>query len=401
MTRQIWTITICGGLILAIALGFRQTLGIFLPPIETDLKIGRENFALGIGLMNLLWGLGAPITGAIADRFGAVLILIVSGLIYAAGLAIMTISGNGEQFLTAGVLQGLALSGVGFSVILGVVGRAAPEEKRGLALGIASTLGSFGQFAATPFAHLLLDNYSWITTLLIMASCSLIIVPLAFGVSENRKSNPLQTADQQQGLREAFVEATSLPSFWYLTAGFFVCGFQVVFVAVHMPSYLADLRFEPWLGVLSLTLIGLGNIIGSFACGVLGDKYSKKYLLSMLYLLRSALITVFILVPATETSVIIFSFTIGLLWLGTVPLTSGLIAQIFGPVFMSMLFGIAFLSHQVGSFLGSWLAGRVYDSTGSYDLIWWSAVLLGIFASILHWPISEQPLERTAPTIAQ
>lgn len=400
MTRQIWTITICGGLILAIALGFRQTLGIFLPPIESDLNLGREEFALGMGLMNLLWGLGAPITGAIADRYGAVLILIISGAIYAAGLAVMTISGSGEQFLTAGLLQGLALSGVGFSVILGVVGRAAPEEKRGLALGIASTLGSFGQFAATPFAHLLLDNYSWTTTLLIMASCSLIIVPLAFGVTENRKNNPLQSSGPQQSLKEAFMEATSLPSFWYLTAGFFVCGFQVVFVAVHMPAYLADLKFEPWLGVLSLTLIGLGNIIGSFACGVLGDKYSRKYLLSLLYLLRSALITIFILIPASETSVIIFSFTIGLLWLGTVPLTSGLIAQIFGPVFMSMLFGIAFLSHQVGSFLGSWLAGRVYDSTGSYDLIWWSAILLGILASILHWPISEKPVERSASTIA-
>ena len=395
------TIIICAGTILAVALGFRQTLGIFLPQISTSLGIGRESFALGLGLMNLFWGLGAPFTGAIADRYGPTRILVISGAAYSAGLAIMTLSNLGgepllgEQLITGGMLIGFGLSGAGFSVILGAVGRSVPEEKRSMALGLASMGGSLGQFLALPYAHVLIENYGWSHTLLILAVCSLIIVPLSYGLS-GTGSNSLSNEKPDQSIKEAFFEASASPSFWLLTSGFFVCGVHVAFVAVHLPAYLKDSGFENWVGVAALTLIGFGNIIGTFIFGLLGDLYSRKKLLSGLYFSRSILITIFLLTPISETSVMVFSLGIGLLWLGTVPLTGGLVAKIFGPTYMSMLFGIIFLSHQVGAFLGSWLAGLFYDNLGNYDIMWWISIALGFMAAIIHWPISERPVQRLA-----
>ena len=395
VSTRIWWLIISGGIILAISLGFRQSLGLFLPFISTEMGIGRESFALGIGLMNLFWGLGAPITGAIADRYGSVTIIIVSGFLYALGLAVMTLSGLGEQLITGGILIGLGLSGAGFSVILGAVGRAAPENKRGLALGIATTGGSIGQFAALPYTHMLIETASWSNALLILAACSLIIVPLAFSFMAPSRTEVVQQGDEQT-LKEAFLEACSTHNFWLLNAGFFVCGFHVTFIAVHLPAYLSDAGFLPWLGVAALTLVGLGNIFGSFLCGVLGDIYKRKHLLNLLYFTRAIAIAAFLYIPISETSVLVFSIVMGVLWLGTVPLTSGLIAKIYGTQYMSLLFGFVFLSHQVGGFLGAWLAGRLYDSYGNYDIIWFTSIALGIIAGVIHWPISERPLQRLA-----
>ncbi|MGH1352663.1 MAG: MFS transporter, partial [Methyloligellaceae bacterium] len=268
----------------------------------------------------------------------------------------------------------------------------------GMALGIASTFGSIGQCAALPYTHIIIEQYGWSQALLILAACSLVIVPLAFGLinktARSTDDGNQPPASTSHTMMQALAEARQSPSFWLLNAGFFVCGFQVVFIAVHLPSYLTDKGFTMLFATVALTLIGLGNIIGSFFCGVLGDIYSRKYLLSGLYLLRSIIIAAFILTPVSGTSIIIFSLAIGLLWLGTVPLTSGLVAQIYGTTYMSTLFGIVFFSHQLGSFFGSWLAGRLFDITGSYDVMWWAAIGFGIISALLHWPISEQPIER-------
>ncbi len=403
MSSRSWTIILCGGMILAIALGFRQSLGLFSKSISADLGIGRESFALGLGLTNLFWGIGAPFTGAIADRYGSVAILVISGILYASGLAVMALSGTGDLLVIGGTVLGFAMSGVGFSVILGVVARSAPTNKQGLALGIASTFGSIGQCAALPYTHVIIEQYGWSQALLVLAACSLVIVPLAFGLMTNSAKSAADGNDSpiqaSHTMMQALAEARQSPSFWLLNAGFFVCGFQVVFIAVHLPSYLTDKGFTMLFATVALTLIGLGNIIGSFFCGVLGDIYSRKYLLSGLYLARSIIIIAFILLPISSTSIIIFSFTIGLLWLGTVPLTSGLVAKIYGTTFMSTLFGIVFFSHQLGSFFGAWLAGRLFDMTGNYDTMWWAAIGFGVVSSLLHWPISEEPIERQASVI--
>ncbi len=393
MSSRTWTIILCGGLILAIALGFRQSLGLFSKSISTDLGIGRESFALGLGLTNLLWGIGAPFTGAIADKYGSFLILLISGFVYAAGLAIMALTSSGEQLILGGLVLGLAMSGVGFSVILGVVARAAPANRQGMALGIASTFGSIGQCAALPYAHVIIEQYGWSLALLILAGCSLIIVPLAFGLI-NKPSQSEEVANSTQTMGEALLEAKQSASFWLLNAGFFVCGFQVVFIGVHLPAYLTDNGFTMLTATIALTLIGLGNIVGSFLCGVLGDIYSRKYLLSGLYMLRSIIILAFMLTPLSQTSIVLFSLAIGLLWLGTVPLTSGLVARIYGTTYMSTLFGIVFFSHQLGSFFGAWLAGRLFDATGNYDIMWSAAIAFGVISALLHWPISEKPIKR-------
>ena len=274
-------------------------------------------------------------------------------------------------------------------MVLGAVGRAAPPEHRSLALGIASAGGSFGQFAIVPVSQAFVTSYGWSTALMLLAAISFMLVPLAYGLGE-RKIVP----GMNQTIGQAVREASGHSGFWFLTAGFFVCGFQVTFVAVHLPAFIADKGLPAWLGAASLSLIGLFNIAGTLIAGWLGGRYRKKYVLSLLYLLRSLAFVLFLIAPVSETSVLVFGAALGFLWLGTVPLTSGLVAQIFGPAYMSMLYGGVFLSHQVGSFLGAWLGGRVYDATGSYDAIWWASVALGIVAAILHAPIADRTLVR-------
>ncbi len=389
MSPQLWVIILCGATAMTLSLGIRASFGLFLGPMSVDLAMSREAFAIALAAQNLLWGIVAPFAGAIADKYGPIRVCMVGGVVYAAGL-VLAASGASVGIVQLGLAAvGIALGIAGFSVVLGAVGRAAPPEHRSLALGIASAGGSFGQFAIVPVSQAFVTSYGWSTALMLLAVISFMLVPLAYGLGE-RKMVP----GMNQTLGEAVREASGHSGFWFLTAGFFVCGFQVTFVAVHLPAFIADKGLPAWLGAASLSLIGLFNIAGTLIAGWLGGRYRKKYVLSLLYLLRSLAFVLFLVAPVSETSVLVFGAALGFLWLGTVPLTSGLVAQIFGPAYMSMLYGGVFLSHQLGSFLGAWLGGRVYDATGSYDAIWWASVALGIAAAILHAPIADRPLVR-------
>lgn len=393
--RRFWIAVACGAMVLTLATGLRATFGLFLKPINLDLGISRELFGLGIALQNLLWGAASPFAGAIADKFGAGRVIGAGALCYMTGLAVMGMAGGGAQIVLGNILVGLALSGAGFSVVLGAIGRAAPADKRSAALGIITAGGSFGQFAMVPYAHVLLESFGWSAALFGLAATAMLMLPLSRATASAPGAGP---AAGGQTLRESLAEAFRHRGFWLLTAGFFVCGFQLVFVATHLPASLADRGLPTWVGAWTLALVGLFNIVGSYGCGVLGGRYSKKNLLSLVYALRSLVFLLFIILPMSEWSVLAFGAALGLLWLGTVPLTSGLIAYIFGPAYMSMLYGIVFFSHQVGSFFGAWLGGYAYDVTGSYDMMWWLCVALGLAAAALHWPIRERPVSRLAQT---
>jgi len=391
MQRTLTLIVICGALIASLNMGLRQSFGLFLTPITTDLGLGREAFAFAIALQSLIWGAAQPFAGMIADKFGTARTLVMGGVAYAMGLFIM--SGATEPLhlnLGIGVLVGIGAAGTGFAVVLGAVGRKTPPEKRSMVLGIATAGGSFGQFYMAPTGQALIDAQGWSGALVSMALLSLIMIPLAAGL-RGRAEAGLGDAPSQS-LGEALAEASRHSGFRFLTLGFFVCGFQVMFISVHFPSYLQDSGFAPGLGAQALALIGLGNIIGTCTWGVLGGRYSKKNLLGSLYFLRSGVFLLFLILPKNEVSVLVFSMTLGLLWLGTVPLTSGLVAQIFGPRYMASLFGIVFFSHQLGSFSGVWLGGYVFDTTGSYDMVWIVVIGLGLAASALHMQIAERPL---------
>jgi len=385
-------VLVCGAIILTLGLGIRASFGLFLQPMSTDLGWGRSHFSFAMALSNLIWGLAQPFFGAWADKQGAGRVVAVSGLLYAGGLALMPFSTTPLMLdASAGLMVGLGLSGVSFGVILGVVGRAFPPERRSLALGIASSGGSFGQFLMLPFGQLLISTLGWQTALLVLAGTIMATVPLAAAMMEGRR--PVATG-AQQSLNQALREAGGHSGFWYLTAGFFVCGFQVAFISVHLPAYLVDVRMTPAVGATALALIGLFNIAGSFVAGYLGGRFSKKYLLSGIYILRAVIIALFLVLPVTPLTVYLFAAGIGFLWLGTVPLTNGLVAQIFGVRFVSMLFGIVFLSHQIGSFAGVWLGGYLFDATGSYNLVWIGSIALGVIAAILNLPIDERPVVR-------
>lgn len=398
----LFAILLCGSLIVALSFGVRSAFGLFMVPISGELGWGREIFALSIALQNLLWGLGQPFAGALADRFGPMKVVIGGGLLYSAGVLIMSVSTTPMLFhLSTGILVGFGLSGTGFSIVLAAVGKVVAPEKRSWALGIVTAAGSFGQFAMVPLGQAFLSAYGWQTTVLILGISSLAMLPLAgafWGIGQRGglSAGPAST----QSLGEALREASRHRGFLLLTAGFFVCGFHVAFIAAHLPSFVIDRGLDPRIGAWALGLVGLFNVIGSYTSGVLGGKYSKKYLLSMLYVTRSAVIVLFISFPMTETTVLIFAAAMGLLWLSTVPLTSGIVAQVFGPKYMSMLTGIVFLSHQIGSFLGVWGGGYLYDTTGSYNVVWYCSIALGIFAGLVHWPIDERPLDRLSPAKA-
>lgn len=391
--KRIWIVIGCAGAIMCVAVGARQTLGLFLTPISLDLGLGRETFALGMAVMNLLYGLGSPFAGAISDRFGAGRVVSVGALVYAAGLTAMTLSGEGEQFLLGGTLLGLGMSATGATVILGTVGRSVPPERRSRALGLVAMCGSTGQFLALPLTHMLIDGFGWVIALTVLALSALMIVPLAAGIAG---SPAPAKAGEAQSMGQALVEARQTRSFWLLGAGFFVCGFHVAFVAIHFPAFLSDQGLAAWLGAAALTIIGVGNMVGSYVWGALGGRYPKKTMLSLLYLLRATLFLLLLLLPLSEPVVLMFSAVMGFLWLGTVPLTSALVGHIFGTRYMSMLFGIVFLSHQCGAFLGAWLAGYSYDMLGSYDAMWWLSIALGLGSALLHLPIEERPLPKTA-----
>ena len=378
-------------LILALSLGIRHGFGLFLAPMSAEFGWGRGVFALAIALQNLMWGLAQPFAGALADRFGAARVVALGGVLYAIGLACMGLADSELSLsLSAGLLIGLGLSGTSFSVILGVVGRALPAEHRSMGMGIASAAGSFGQFAMLPGTLGLISWLGWSTALLVMGVLVAFIVPLV----RMLKDRPLPTQAHDQTLTEALREACGHSGFWLLALGFFVCGFQVVFIGVHLPSYLVDQHLPASVGTTVLALIGLFNIFGTYIAGWLGGRMSKPRLLTGLYLLRAVVIVLFLWFPVTTFSACLFGMAMGLLWLSTVPLTNGTVATLFGVRNLSMLGGIVFLFHQLGAFLGGWLGGLVYDHTGSYDLVWQLAIALSLLAGVLNWPVREEPVAR-------
>jgi predicted MFS family arabinose efflux permease len=381
----------CGSIIVLLSFGIRSSFGLFLQPMSQDFGWGREVFAFAMALQNLVWGASQPFVGMIADRWGSGRTLAGGGLLYALGVWLMSETSSPLGLhLSAGILLGLALSGTGFAVVLAAVGRSVAPERRSAALGLTTALGSLGQFLLPPIGQAFLAAYGWQTALALLAFGSLAMVAVAAGVQGRPQAAPGDT----QTLRQAISEARAHSGYLLLTAGFFVCGWHVAFIAVHLPAYLADGGLSTEIAAWCLALVGLFNVIGSYAAGVLGGRVSKKYCLSFLYLARAILILGFIMLPLTATSALLFSAIIGLLWLSTVPLTSGLVAQMFGPRYMATLFGFVFFSHQVGSFLGVWLGGFLYDAYGSYDLIWWLSIALGLIAALLHWPIDERAVLR-------
>lgn len=383
---------ILGSLVISTAMGLRHGFGLFMEPLSSDLGWGRGVFAFAIALQNLMWGLSQPFTGALADRFGAAKIIVVGGLLYALGLMFMSLSTSVlGMTMSAGLLIGLGLSGTTFSVILGAVGRAVAPEKRSMAMGIVSAAGSFGQFAMLPGTLGLIEWLGWAAALMAMAAIATIIIPLGAML----RDKPSAKMSSDLSLKDALNEAAGQKGFWLLCLGFFVCGFQVVFIAVHLPGYLFDKGLAVQVGTTVLALVGLFNIVGTYTAGWMGGIWSKPKLLTWIYLIRGVVITAFVFLPLSPISAYSFGIAIGLLWLSTVPLTNGIVASVFGVRHLSMLGGIVFLFHQLGSFMGVWLGGYFYDLTGNYETVWKIAIVLSVVAAALHWFISEKPLERS------
>ncbi len=385
----------CGAMIVTMSMGIRHGFGLWLQPITMDRGWSRETFAFALAIQNLAWGLAGPFAGVIADRFGAWRVLLVGSVLYGLGLVFMGLATSGLAFTgSAGVMLGLAQSGTTYAVVYGVIGRNVAADKRSWAMGVTAAAGSFGQFLMVPVENWLIGGFGWQNALFVLGCLSLLIIPLALGLRERKA---VAFTGLQQSIGEALREAFRYPSFRWLMAGYFVCGFQVVFIGVHMPSYLKDKGLSPDVATTALALIGLFNVFGTYAAGSLGQRMPKKYILSSIYLLRSVAIVTFLTVPLSPWSVYIFASAMGILWLSTVPPTNATVAQIFGVQYLSMLSGFVFLSHQIGSFLGVWLGGRLYDSTGSYDVVWWIAVALGIFAALANLPVREAAITRLAP----
>lgn len=385
----------CGGLALTVALGTRHNFGLYLQPMTLDLGIGRETFSFAIALQNLIYGVAQPFTGMIADKYGTARVMVAGAILYAAGLALMSVSQSGWALdLSAGLLIGVALGCTGFSIVFGAIGRAFPAEKRSAALGIAGAAGSFGQFLMLPYGQLLISNVGWQTALLILAMTVLLIIPLSSALVEDKQKQALLF--HRQSIPEALREAFSHRGYVLLCLGYTVCGFQLMFISVHFPAYLLDNRMTPATGMTALALIGLFNIFGSYMWGWLGGRYTKKNLLALLYFTRAVATALFVLTPLSPVSVYLFAAVIGFLWLGTVPLTNGLIAQVFGVKYLSTLGGSAFFFHQVGSFLGVWLAGYLFDATGSYALMWILTIAMGVVSALLNLPIDEREIVRPA-----
>lgn len=386
-------VLVCGGLILMLALGMRQSFGLFLRPMSMDLGWGRETFSFAIALQNLLWGLAMPFAGAIADRYGAGRVLAAGGVAYGLGLAGMAYSASPLALnLAAGLMIGLGLSCTGFGVVLGVVARAYPPEKRSVAVGIAGAAGSFGQFAMLPGAQALISGFGWLNALLVLALAAFLMIPL--GAALAGRNAAAQESDQPIGA--ALAEAAGHRGFWLLTASFFVCGFQTMFLMTHLPAYLVDQGLAPAQGMAALAVIGLANIFGSYGAGVLGARYSKRLILAGFYALRAVAIAIFLAAPLSAAGAYLFGAVFGLTFLGTVPLTNSLVGQIFGVKYLSTLFSICFLGHQLGAFIGAWAGGAVFDLTGSYQPVWLSAIALSVVAAALCVPIDERAIARPA-----
>ena len=387
---------VCACLIALITFGSRSGFGLFLEPISSTYGWGREIFAVSIGIQNIMWGIGQPIAGALADRFGTVKVLIGGTLVFFAGFALMaTTTTPAMLHVSAGFLIGAGGAGASFGLVMAAVSRMVSDERRPMALGVIVASSSLGQFLLVPMGQAFIAAYGWSTALLLIGSVTLLVIPL----SAPFVRSPERAASQQpQSLSQALSEAAAHRSYVLLTLGFFVCGYHVAFIQTHLPAFIQDHGVAAWVGGWSIGLVGLFNIVGSLAAGYIGSRWSMKNLLSLIYLARAVVIAVYVSLPITAASTMIFAAIMGLLWLSTVPATSGLVALMFGPRYMATLFGIVFLSHQVGAFIGVWLGGYLFDEMGTYAYVWWSGVGLGLLAAVLHWPIAERPVARLSAT---
>ncbi|MCG8383235.1 MAG: MFS transporter [Gammaproteobacteria bacterium] len=389
------SILIFGCLIALLSFGPRSTMGFFMTPVTEAHGWGREIFALAIALQNLFWGIGQPIAGMVADRFGTYRTLMVGTLFYISGLYLMAEATTPLTLqLTAGVLVGLGVSGTSMMLVLASFARLLPENLRTIAFGIGTASGSLGQFLFAPLGQHFIHQHGWQMALLLFA-VSLSIVPFLAIALRGKPDNLTEISQRaNQTIRQALAEAFGHRSYLFLVAGFFVCGFHVAFITTHLPAFITDVGIDAKWGAWAIGLIGLFNIIGALSSGFLSNRYTLRYSLCFIYFARAAVIAVFILLPISTGSILVFSAAMGLLWLSTVPPTQGLVAVMFGTRYLATLFGFVFLSHQIGAFLGVWLGGFLYDVTGAYEAMWWLSILLGLMAALLHWPIKEQAIDR-------
>ncbi len=384
--------------LLILSFGYRSGFGLFMEPISDAKGWGRDTISFALALQNLIWGVVAVFAGGLADRYGNAKVIIAGAILYGGGMMLITVSDSPLLLnATMGLLIGSGIAGTAFGIVLPAMARAVGEERRQWALGVGTAAGSMGQFLVVPIAQQLLGSLGWEMAMLVLGASALSMAIFAMPLAPYSGANASSSNNEPyQGLLEALWEALNNRSFLLLTAGFYVCGFQLAFVTVHMPAYLRDLGFDPWLGAWSIAVIGLCNVIGSYVAGIVSGKYSKSLVLGIIYFVRALSIVVFMLLPTSTFSVLGFSVLLGLFWLATVPPTSGLIAVLFGTRYMALLYGVVFLSHQIGSFCGVLLGGVLYELQGSYDIVWWLSALLALIASILHWPIKEQPVQRLA-----
>ncbi|MGH8815041.1 MAG: MFS transporter [Achromobacter pestifer] len=396
---SLWLLVLAGGIVMGLALGVRHVQGLFLLPVSMDRGWSRETFAMAMAVQNLTWGIAQPFTGMIADRFGSAKVIAGGLVCYALGLVGMAYAATPAVFLlTAGVCIGIALSGTAFAVIYGALSRLVPAERRGWALGVAGAVGGLGQFTMVPAAQWLIGGWGWVSALLVFAVTLAIVLPLAWPLREPaRGAHDPASPDAGLTMRAAIREAFAQPGFWLLNLGFLACGFQLAFIGTHLPAYLMDKGLRAADAVAALAIIALTNVMGTYVCGVLGTRHRRKYLLAGIYLLRTAAIALFLLLPLSTWTVYAFAAIMGFVWLGTVPLTNGLITQVFGVRYITTLFGFVFFGHQLGSFLGVWLGGVVFEATRSYDLIWLGAMALGILSAMLHCPIDDREITRVRP----
>ena len=393
-------VLVVGSIIAMVSFGPRSALGFFLTPMSQEFHWGRDVFSMAVAIQNLLWGVGQPLAGGLADRYGASRVLAVGALLYAAGLALMAHSTNGAMLdVSAGLLIGFGLSGCSFTIVIGAFGKLLPPEWRSIAFGAGTAAGSFGQFVYSPLAVALSDQLGWKGALVVFAAVTLLILPLAIALAAPRSAAPAAPVPKQS-FRQAIGEAYAHRSYVLLVIGFFTCGFQLAFTTVHLPAYLVDRGLSAQVGGWTLATIGLFNIIGSLASGYLGARMPKRFILSTIYFARAASILIFVTLPPSTVTTLIFAAVTGLLWLSTVPPTSGLVATMFGTRWLAMLFGFAFFSHQVGGFLGVWLGGLVYDYAGSYNPVWYLSIAFGVMSAIINLPIREQPVARVAAAAA-
>ena len=386
-------------LISMIGFGTRSIFGLFLEPMTTTNGWSRETFALALAIQNLIWGVGVPIAGAISDRFGPARVIAVGAIVYALGVYGMSVSETGTMFyLTGGILTGVGVAFTAFSLAMAAMAKVVSADRRSFVLGLGTAAGSLGQVVFSPVSQGFISAFGWQQALVLQAGIALLLIPLAMLLPQKGSAAPTGTVEQSLG--GALSEAMGHRGFVLLTAGFFVCGFHVAFIAVHFPAYVKDLGLSATVGAWSLAIIGLFNIAGSFLSGIVGQHFSKKSALSFIYLARAIVICGLLLLPKTAFVIYVFSAFMGVLWLSTVPLTTGIVAQVFGVRYLATLFGVVFFSHQLGSFIGVWLGGRLYDSTGTYDTMWWAGVFFGVVAAIVHWPINEKPIQRPATQAA-